>query len=133
MSEPFRIAVIGVGRIGFFHARHVQELAKERGDCVLAAVVDGYSDLAERVAAELQVGQEAAIGVFSDVEELLAADAVHGAFIASRTENHYRNAKTLVDGGLRVLMEKPLTHSLETAREFTAYLQGIDAGLHAPF
>jgi myo-inositol 2-dehydrogenase / D-chiro-inositol 1-dehydrogenase len=126
MSEPFRIAVIGVGRIGIFHARHVQELAKERGDCVLAAVVDGYGDLAERVAAELQVGQEAAIGVFSDVEELLAADAVDGAFIASRTENHYRDAKTLVDGGLRVLMEKPLTHSLETAREFAAYLQADD-------
>ena len=88
MSEPFRIAVIGVGRIGIFHARHVQELAKERGDCVLAAVVDGHGDLAERVAAELQVGQEAAIGVFSDVEELLAADAVDGAFIASRTEHH---------------------------------------------
>ena len=47
MVDPFRIAVIGVGRIGVFHARHVQELASERGDCVLAAVVDGYGDLAD--------------------------------------------------------------------------------------
>ena len=122
MGEPFRIAIIGVGRIGVFHARHVQELAAERGDCVLAAVVDGYGDLAQQVAAELQAGQASAIGVFSDVDELVAAGAIDGAFIASRTENHYRDAKTLIDAGLRVLMEKPLTHSLETAREFAAYL-----------
>ena len=120
MAERFRIAVVGVGRIGTFHARHVQELASERGDCALTAVVDGYGDLAAEVAAQLQAGQETAIGVFKDVEELVAADAADGAFIASRTENHYRDAQTLIDAGWRVLMEKPLTHSLATAREFAA-------------
>lgn len=122
MAKPFSLAVIGVGRIGIFHARHVQELARERGDCALVAVVDGYGDLAERVAAELQQGQEMRIGIFKDVEELVAAGAVDGAFIASRTEGHYRDAKTLIDAGLRVLLEKPLTHSVETARDFAAYL-----------
>ena len=39
MAKPFSLAVIGVGRIGIFHARHVQELARERGDCALVAVV----------------------------------------------------------------------------------------------
>ena len=122
MAERFRIAVVGVGRIGAFHARHVQELASERGDCALTAVVDGYGDLAAEVAAQLQAGQETEIGVFKDVEDLVAADAADGAFIASRTENHYRDAQTLIDAGWRVLMEKPLTHSLATAREFAAYL-----------
>ena len=122
MAECFRIAVVGVGRIGAFHARHVQELASERGDCALTAVVDGYGDLAAEVAAELQAGQETAIGVFKDVEELVAAHAADGAFVASRTENHYRDARTLIDAGWRILMEKPLTHSLATAREFAAYL-----------
>ena len=127
MAERFRIAVVGVGRIGAFHARHVQELASERGDCALTAVVDGYGDLAAEVAAQLQAGQqETAISVFEDVEELAAADAADGAFIASRTENHYREAQTLIDAGWRVLMEKPLTHSLATAREFAAYLDADD-------
>ena len=126
MNNPFRIAVVGVGRIGTFHARHVQELASERGDCALTAVVDGYGDLAAEVAAQLQAGQETAIGVFKDVEELVAAKAADGAFIASRTENHYRDAQTLIDAGWRVLMEKPLTHSLATAREFAAYLDADD-------
>ena len=124
MVNSFRIAVVGVGRIGVFHARHVQELAREHGDCVLAAVVDGYGDLAERVAAQLQTDQEMPIEVFKDVEELVAAGAVDGAFIASRTEDHYRDARTLIDAGRRGLLEKPLTHSVETAREFAAYLDG---------
>ncbi len=126
MNNPFRIAVVGVGRIGAFHARHVQELASERGDCALTAVVDGYGDLAAEVAAPLQAAQATAIRVFKDVEELVAADAADGAFIASRTENHYRDARTLIDAGWRVLMEKPLTHSLATAREFAAYLDADD-------
>ena len=121
-----RIAVVGVGRIGVFHARHVQELAAERGDCVLAALVDGYGDLAARVAAELQDGQEAPIAAFEDVAALVAAGAADGAFIASRTEDHYRDARTLIDAGMRVLLEKPLTHSLATAREFAAYLDADD-------
>ncbi|MCY4606272.1 MAG: Gfo/Idh/MocA family oxidoreductase [Gemmatimonadetes bacterium] len=126
MAERFRIAVVGVGRIGAFHARHVQELASERGDCALTAVVDGYGDLAVEVAAQLQASQETAISVFKDVEELVAAEAADGAFIASRTENHYREAQTLIDAGWRGLMEKPLTHSLATARKFAAYLDADD-------
>ena len=122
MAERFRIAVVGVGRIGAFHARHVQELASERGDCSLAAIVDEYGDLAAEVAAQLQAGQETAIGVFKNAEELVAAKAADGAFIASRTRDHYRDARVLIDAGWRVLVEKPLTHSLATAREFAAYL-----------
>ena len=121
-----RIAVVGVGRIGVFHARHVQELAAERGDCVLAALVDGYGDLAARVAVELQDGQQAPIAAFGDADELVAAGVADGAFIASRTEDHYRDARTLIDAGMRVLLEKPLTHSLATAREFAAHLDADD-------
>jgi len=122
MSDGFRIAVVGVGRIGAFHARHVQELGKEGGDCELVAVVDSYEDLAEQVARRLQESQEGEIRAFKTVEELVDADVIDGAFIASRTEDHYRDARTLIDAGYRVLLEKPLTHSLETAREFSAYL-----------
>ena len=41
-------------------------------------------------------------------------------------KTHYRDAQTLIDAGWRVLMEKPLTHSLATAREFAAYLDADD-------
>jgi len=122
MSRVFRLAVIGVGRIGVFHAQHAQELARERGDCSLVAVVDPYADLAKQVAARLQPTQEARIHAFRSVPDLLAADLADGAMIASRTESHRADAQALIDAGLRVVMEKPLTHSLETARRFCAHL-----------
>lgn len=124
MKDRFRLAVVGVGRIGIFHALHVQELAREREDCALVAVVDSYADLAERVAQQLQKGQSEPIRAFKSVAQLLAAGLIDGAVIASRTEHHYADAKALIDAGHRVLLEKPLTHSLATAREFCAYLHG---------
>ena len=124
MADRLGIAVVGVGRIGVFHAQHVQEVSAELGDCELVAVVDGHEDLATQVAARLQPQQEAAIGVFETVEELIAAGASDGAVIASRTEDHYAHAAALVEAGQRVLLEKPLTDSMATAAEFAAHLNG---------
>lgn len=114
--------MVGVGRIGVFHARHIQELARETGHCELVAIVDGHGDTAARVAAELQAGQASEIRALRDVEEVAAADLIDGAMIASRTADHYRDARTLVAAGKRVLLEKPLTHSVESSEEFVAWL-----------
>ncbi len=124
MAAFLKIAAVGVGRIGIYHALHVQELANREGTCELSAIADGHEDLAERVAAQLQPGQERQIRTFASVDELARAGAADAAVIASRTADHYRDARTLIDAGQRVLLEKPLTHSLETSREFAAWLDG---------
>ena len=121
-KRPLRIAAVGVGRIGVFHALHVQERAREAGDCVLVAAVDAHGDLAGRAAASLQAGQEQEIKAFRDVGELLRDGGADAAVVASRTEDHHAHARALVEGGCRVLLEKPLTHSLETARDFCRWL-----------
>lgn len=122
METPIRMAVVGVGRIGVFHARHVQELARETGQCELVAIADAYADTAVRVAAELQADQEGEIRAFDDVFDLAAANLIDAAFVASRTEDHERDARALIDAGCRVLLEKPLTDSLASARAFVADL-----------
>ena len=122
MSKPIRMAVVGVGRIGVFHARHVQELARETANCELVAVSDTYSDTAQRVATELQADQDAEIHAFNDVADLAQSGLIDGAFIASRTIDHERDARTLVDAGCKVLLEKPLTHSLESAEALVSDL-----------
>ncbi|MBT4139694.1 MAG: Gfo/Idh/MocA family oxidoreductase [Candidatus Latescibacteria bacterium] len=122
MNKPIKMAVIGVGRIGVFHAKHVQEIARETGKCELVAVVDTYSDTAQRVAQELQTDQEAKIHAFNSVQDLAQADLIDGAFIASRTDAHEPDARNLIDAGCRVLLEKPLTHSLDSAQAFVNYL-----------
>lgn len=124
MSKALRLGVVGVGRIGVFHARHAQELGLEGGGCELVAVVDAYGDTARRVAQALQPRQRAEIRAFSRVEDLLDARLTDAAVVASRTEDHDRDARALIDAGHRVLLEKPLTHSVETARDLVRHLSG---------
>lgn len=124
MSDKLRLAMIGVGRIGIHHARHVQELGRERGDCDLVAIVDPYGDLAARVAQQLQAGQKTGIRPFNSLGALLDARLIDAAVVASRTADHDRDARLLIDAGCRVLLEKPLTHSVETARDLVRHLSG---------
>ena len=94
MNKPIRMAVVGVGaHWAFFHARHVQELARKTGVCELVAVSDTYGDTARRVAAELQADQATEIYAFDDVSDLAAPNLIDAALIASRTEDHERDAR----------------------------------------
>ena len=122
MSDPIKLAVVGVGRIGGYHARHIQELADEGVACELVAVVDGHADRAGRVAAALQPDQQRDIQAFTGTDDLVQAHVADAAVIASGTESHATVARTLIDAGMRVLLEKPLTDTLENARDLVAYL-----------
>ncbi|MCX6634607.1 MAG: Gfo/Idh/MocA family oxidoreductase [Acidobacteria bacterium] len=118
MSEPLRVAVVGVGRMGVIHALHVHELAKETGSCALAAIVDADIGRARRAGAD--IGAE--VPVFSSIGDLLASGAAQASVIATPTESHREHARQLIAGGHRVLLEKPLTGTLEGDREFCAEL-----------
>ncbi len=122
MNSPLKIAVVGVGRIGVFHARFVQEVALQNGACELVAVADGHEDTADRVAGQLGANQEGKLRAFRGVEELVDSGICEAAIVASLTADHYGDAKSLVDAGCLVLLEKPLTHSVESAIEFARYL-----------
>src|SRR5882724_2648622 len=118
MSEKLRVAVTGVGRMGPIHALHVHELAQETGNCVLSALVDMNVDRAHTVAAD--IGCDAQI--FASVEDLLKAGVSEATVVVTPTGSHREHAATLVGAGQRVLMEKPLTGTLEGDREFAAQL-----------
>ncbi|MFQ5630190.1 MAG: Gfo/Idh/MocA family oxidoreductase [bacterium] len=126
MKKPIKMAMVGVGRIGMFHARHIQELSRETGKCELAAVVDTYRDTAVRVTEQLQQRQETEIKPFSNIDDLANAGLVDAAMIATRTKDHERDASTLVKAGCRVLLEKPLAESIQTAETFTSWLNADD-------
>src|SRR5437763_11336265 len=117
MHEPLKLAVVGIGRMGGIHALHAQELA-ESGRCTLAALVDSDLERARRLAAQHSLG----IPLFASVQQLAAAGICHASVIVTQTENHREHAATLIAAGHRVLLEKPLTGSLEADREFAAEL-----------
>ena len=112
MPEKLKVAVAGIGRMGVIHALHVHELTE------LAALVDAEAGRARRFAAE--IGRD--VPVFTSVEELARAGVCDATVVVTPTENHREHAATLIAGGHRVLLEKPLTGTLEADREFAAEL-----------
>jgi myo-inositol 2-dehydrogenase / D-chiro-inositol 1-dehydrogenase len=116
--SPIKVAVAGLGRMGQIHALHVHQIAKETGSCTLAALVDPAPGRAAQVASELGVKAP----IFDSLEALAKSGAAEAAVIVTPTESHREHASLLIRAGLRVLMEKPLTGAVESAREFSAEL-----------
>jgi len=118
MTDCVRLAVVGLGRIGALHALHATELADEADTLELTAVVDTDTERARATARDL--GGD--IRVFESVEELVAAGVTNAAVIATPTNQHRAHAEVLIEAGHRVLLEKPMTSSLDEDREFVARL-----------
>jgi predicted dehydrogenase len=103
-----RAAVIGAGYLGRFHAQKYAAL--EQVD--LLAVVDTSEEARKRVARE--VGCEAV----ADYRELLGkVDAVS---VVTPTPLHHRVSMDFLEAGAHVLVEKPITSTMEQARELVA-------------
>jgi predicted dehydrogenase len=103
-----RVAVVGVGYLGRFHAQKYAALA----DCELVAIADSSVEAGAGVAREL--GTRAV----SDYRELLGQiDAVS---IATPTASHFEIAHRFLEAGAHVLVEKPITESVEQAQQLIA-------------
>ncbi|HEX5773680.1 MAG TPA: Gfo/Idh/MocA family oxidoreductase, partial [Geomobilimonas sp.] len=103
--KKFRAAVIGVGYLGQFHAEKFAALPEAE----LVGVVDTDRGRAEEVAAK--VGCPA----FTDYRELLGrVDAVS---VVVPTQYHFEVARAFLESGAHVLLEKPITTTLEEAAE----------------
>ena len=118
MSETLKVTVAGVGRMGPIHALHVQELARETGNCSLAALVDLDAERARQVAASLDCD----VPIFTSLQEFAKAGIADATVVVTPTGNHRESAETLIAAGQRILLEKPLTGTLEGDREFAAQL-----------
>ncbi len=118
MNEPLKLAVAGLGRMGWIHAQHAVQLAKETGTCTLAGVADANPERRQRFTDTYGT----AVPVFHSVDELAQAKVCQATVIVTPTENHREHASQLIAAGHRVLVEKPLTGTLESDREFTAEL-----------
>jgi predicted dehydrogenase len=100
-----KIAVVGVGYLGKFHAQKYAQLA----DSELVAVCDNNAEVAQAIA------DEHGVKVYTDYHDLIGkVDAVS---IVVPTQKHYEVAKVFLDNGVHVLLEKPITSTVEQARE----------------
>lgn len=104
--------------MGVVHALHCAELARETGNCTVTALADPVPGRAARCAAD--IGCDAA--VFDSVNDLAAAKVADVTVVVTPTENHQQHAAVLIAAGQRVLLEKPLTGTLEGDLTFAAEL-----------
>jgi myo-inositol 2-dehydrogenase/D-chiro-inositol 1-dehydrogenase len=114
MDERLKLAVAGIGRMGTVHALHVYELARDTRECELAALADTDVARARRLSDDLGLR----VPIFSSLEQLAKADLCEATVIVTPTDNHRQHAATMIAAGHRVLLEKPLTGTLEADREF---------------
>jgi len=106
--EPIRTAVIGVGYLGKFHAQKYAQLPNSR----LIAVCDPNADTAAQIAAE---NATRAVADFNSIR-----DEVDAVSIVVPTQKHYAIARECLEAGKHVLLEKPMTTTVEEARELVA-------------
>lgn len=106
--NKLRTAVIGVGYLGNFHAQKYAALE----DAELVGVVDGDKTRAEQVAAAC------ACPFYTDHRDLIGkVDAVS---VVVPTQYHYQVARDFLAVGVHVLIEKPITVTIEQADELIA-------------
>ncbi len=104
-NKSISMAVIGVGHFGKHHAEKIIRLSRVK----LVAVADIN---AERAA---EIGNLFDVDAVTDYRELLGrVDAVS---VAVPTSEHYRIAKAFLERRTDVLVEKPMTGTLDTARD----------------
>jgi len=108
MSSTVRVAVLGAGSLGKEHARVYAELASS-GAVELAGVHDIQNEAAQRVAEKNRTR------VFDSLQA--AAAASDALSIVTPTITHFEIARTLLQQGKHVLIEKPMTESAAQAAE----------------
>ena len=106
------VAVIGVGAFGRNHARVYHELQQQGEPVVLTAVVDADVARADALA------REYGVRAFGSVEQMISTRGeIQAASVAVPTAGHLQVARTLMEAGVDVLIEKPLAASIGEADE----------------
>jgi myo-inositol 2-dehydrogenase/D-chiro-inositol 1-dehydrogenase len=103
MSEPARIAVIGFGAWGRFHARSIAKAP----NAVISAIV-ANSDRSAVAAAE----EWPQVPLLRDWRQVLADPTTEGVAIVTPNHLHAEIAIAALEAGKHVLLEKPMATSL---------------------
>jgi predicted dehydrogenase len=108
VSTPLAVGVVGVGSLGFHHARLYGALEGTR----LAGIFDARAERAAAVAAQL--GTTA----FATLEALL--EAVDAVSIVTPTPAHHQVGLAAIERGRHVLIEKPLAATIAEGEALVA-------------
>jgi predicted dehydrogenase len=103
--KPIKVAVIGAGVMGKYHAAIYAALPQAD----LVAIVD--PDPARCAEAEAAFG----CPVFTDLDAMLLSVDIEAASVAAPTAFHYDLSRFLLEAGVHVLVEKPVATDVQQA------------------
>jgi len=115
MVKKLGVGVIGVGRLGSSYAKY---FTGRIAGAALVAVSDVNETVAAALAAELGISKN-----YSRYQDLIADEDVDAVVIVSPTSTHKEIAFEAAKRGVPIFCEKPLSISLEEAREMLAVVE----------
>ncbi len=104
-----RIGVAGVGKLGEYHTGLLKEIASATPDVEFAGVFDLNPDRLQEICSKYGVRG------FASLEEMAAS--CDAAVVATTTSSHFAISKQLLESGVSLFIEKPITATLEEADE----------------
>ncbi len=116
-ENRIRAGVVGVGYYGSFHAEKYATLP----GCELVAVADHNEGHLDKTCAEHEVEG------FADHRELIGKVDVASVVVPAR--GHHQVARDFLEAGIHVLVEKPITSTVEEGRELIALAREKDLRL----
>jgi predicted dehydrogenase len=105
MNSKIKIGVLGAGHLGKIHLRLLKESARYN----LVGFYDTQPQQAARIAREFGYRS------FNDINSLL--ESVDVVDIVTPTVTHYKLAKSALERGKHVFLEKPITTTVEEAKD----------------
>jgi predicted dehydrogenase len=109
--KRWKTAVFGSGFMGRTHREAISRV----GSVDVSAIADSQLESAQRLAQQFPAGR-----VVADYREILADPAIDAVHICTPNALHFSMAKEALEAGKHVVCEKPLTTSVEKARELVA-------------
>ena len=118
MKKTLGIGVIGLGRLGYQHAMNVTRTMGAR----LAAVSDPFAEALNRAV------EDFGAAAYIDYREMLQNPEVDAVVVATPTQTHYEVLMDVIAAGKPILVEKPITFTVEEAEKI---IEAVDkAGLY---
>jgi predicted dehydrogenase len=121
--NKIRVGIIGTGGIAEWHGRQLLELPEVK----IVAIADTSEKSREKFTGKFNLSD---VRQFTDYEEMLAQAELDAVVICSPHTLHYKQATDVLNRGLHVLIEKPMTcssaeagHLIETAKRSGKILQ----------
>jgi len=105
--------VIGLGVMGALHTKVYSQIE----GVTLVAICDTDIDHCTKIS------EQYGCTPYTDVAEMIQKENIQVASLATPTKTHGELAKQLLESGIHVLIEKPITDSIEAANELIALAQ----------